>query len=156
MKRHPLLKRFLLGTLFSVLLVLALAGFAVKGMPLNAEAFTLMATARILELDFSETDTVYYEFVNNAPGPFNFGMIEIDQPQDSEAWLVLEFLVDSDRDGAYESVSETGRYTFDDMGPGTSSLTKLPYGSSLKHYCLRITNTDAAAESARLNVSFRW
>jgi len=156
MKIYPLLKRFLLGALCSVVLVLALAGFTVKGLPLNAEAFTLMATAETLELSFSETDTVYYEFDNNAPGPFNFGEIEIDQPRDSEARLVLEFLVDSDRDGAYEPVSETGKYTFDDMGPGTSSLTKLPYGSTLKNYCLRITNTSPDVNATTLKVSLRW
>ena len=54
MKICPLLKRFLLGALCSVALVLALAGFTVKGLPLNAEAFTLMATAQTLKLDFSE------------------------------------------------------------------------------------------------------
>ena len=154
--KHPFLKRFLLGLCCSVVLVLALAGFTVKGMPLNAEAFTLMATARTVELDFSETDTAYYEFDNNAPGPFNFGEIEIDQPRDSEAWLELEFLVDSDRDGVYKPVSETGKYTFSDMEPGASSLTKLPHGSSLKPYCLRITNLTPDVDSARLMVSLRW
>ena len=66
--RYPLLKRLLLGTLCGAVFVLVSAGFPMEGMPLNAEVFTAMVTEKILELDFSETDTVYYEFDSNAPG----------------------------------------------------------------------------------------
>lgn len=155
MAHDPLLKRFLLGTLCSVVLVLVLAGFTVKGMPLNAEAFTAMVTEKTLKLDFSEMDTAYYEFDNNAPGPFDFREIEMNQPQGSEAHLVVEFLMDEDGDGVCESCAEGRGYTIG-FEPGTSSLTELPHGSTLKKYCLRITNLSSAVGSAQLVVSLCW
>ena len=155
MARYPFLKRLLLGTLCGAVFVLVSAGFSMKGMPLNAEVFTAMVTEKILELDFSETDTVYYEFDNNAPGPFEFKEIEMNQPQDSEAHFVAEFLVDEDGDGVCESRAEGRGYTIE-FESGTSSLAELPHGSALKKYCLRITNISAAAENARLSVSLHW